>query len=76
MTWSKAEPRRTMFILFTNDVVSHIQFGRLFSHADDSQLVYWAKPDDLSELKRDIEDDLDQLSRYFHGNGLKVRPSF
>ena len=37
----------TMFNLFTNDIVSHIQFSRLFSYADDSQLVHCAKPDDL-----------------------------
>ena len=38
----------TMFILFTNDLVNHIQFGRLFSYADDSQLVHCAKPDEAS----------------------------
>ena len=65
----------TMFNLFTSDIVSHIQFGRLFSYADDSQLVHCAKPDDLSRLKRHIEDDLGYLSRWFHSNGLKVNPT-
>ena len=65
----------TMFNLFMNDLATHIHFGRLYSYADDSQLEHCAKPDELSQLKRHIEADLGQLSRWFHSNGLKVNPT-
>ena len=65
----------TMFNLFMNDLVGHIQFGWLSSYADDSQLVHCAGPDDVTQLKRHIESDLVQLSRWFRCNGLKVNPT-
>ena len=64
-----------MFNLFMDDLATHIHFGRLYSYADDSQLEHCAKPDELSQLKRHIEADLGQLSRWFHSNGLKVNPT-
>ena len=65
----------TMFNLLTNDTVSHIQFGHLFSYVEDSQLVHCAKPDDLFQLKCHIEDYLCRLARWFNSNGLKVNPT-
>ena len=65
----------TMFNLFMNDLASHVHFGRLYSYADDSQLEHCSKPDELSQLKSQIESYLKQLSRWFHTNGLKVNPA-
>ena len=44
----------TMFNPFMNDLVGHIQFGWPCSYADDSQLVHYAGPGDMTQLKRYI----------------------
>ena len=64
-----------MFSLYTNDLASHITYGKLISYADDSQILHSGDPKSLHNFREKIEADLSAVSRWFTCNGLKVNPT-
>ena len=66
-----------LFLVFINDLSSHLPHGRLLSYADDTQLLDHSLPDpnSLSVLKVRVEESIQQLQNWFEANGLKMNPN-
>ena len=65
-----------LFLVFINDLSSHLPHGRLLSYADDTQLLDHSLPDpnSLSVLKVRVEESIQHLQNWFQDNGLKMNP--
>ena len=64
-----------LFLLFTNDLASHITHGKLVSYADDVQFLDSDAPNDLSSLETRIESTLATALNWFAKNSLKINPT-
>ena len=64
-----------LFLLFTNDMTSHLTSGKQVMFADDVQFLDSDTPQNLEMLKLRVEDTLDSALNWFTQNRLKVNPA-
>ena len=64
-----------LFLLFTNDLSSHITGCKLVMYADDVQFIHTCHPNDFNQLKERIENSLNIADVWFSQNSLKINPT-
>ena len=64
-----------LFLIFTNDLASHITHGKLVMYADDAQFLDSEAPNDLRRLETRIESTLATALNWFTKNSLKINPT-
>ena len=63
-----------LFLIFTNDLPSHVPCGKLVMYADDTQFLNACPRESLSEHSADLENMLSVVQAWYHQNRLKVNP--
>ena len=71
--WSILGP--ILFLLFTNDLSSHITDCKLIMYADDVQFIHSCPPNALTQLKHRIQGSLMVADSWFSQNSLKINPT-
>ena len=64
-----------LFVIFTNDLTSHITDGKVVMYADDTQFIDSDEPRNVEPLKARIENTLDTALSWFTRNSLKINPA-
>ena len=63
-----------MFLIFTNDLTSHICDAKVVLYADDAQFIHRGSPRDLVELQDSVQSTLSRVNSWFVQNRLKINP--
>ena len=64
-----------LFVLFTNDVASHVTCDKIVMYADDSQFLNSSSKNDLASHKLKLEDMLSTVQNWYDQNSLKLNPT-
>ena len=64
-----------LFLLFTNDLGTHLPFGKQVTYADDVQFLDSDAAENLATLKERVENTLEVALQWFTQNRLKINPS-
>nr|CAI5861793.1 unnamed protein product [Callosobruchus analis] len=64
-----------LFLLYTSDLKDCIKSCSIQSFADDTQLRCEFKPEDFQLAERQLNDDLDRVSKYCQSHNLKINPT-
>ena len=64
-----------LFLIFTNDLASHIEHGKVILYADDAQFIDSEEPCNVEELKTRVESTLATALTWFTQNRLKINPT-
>lgn len=64
-----------LFLIFTNDLASHLPFGKQVTYADDVQFLDSDVVENLASLKQRVESTLEVALLWFTQNRLKINPS-
>ena len=64
-----------LFLIFTNDLASHLSSGKLIMYADDAQFLDSDTPANICHLKLRVESTLKVAHDWFTQNRLKINPS-
>ena len=64
-----------LFLLFTNDLASHLPFGKQVIYADDVQFIDSDAVENLATLKQRVENTLELALKWFTQNRLKINPN-
>ena len=64
-----------LFLLFTNDVASHVPCQKIVMYADDSQFLNSSRKNELAAHKLQLEDMLSAVQNWYDQNSLKVNPT-
>ena len=67
--------RKRLFLLFTNDLASHLPFGKQVIYADDVQFIDSDAVEHLATLKQRVENTLELALKWFTQNRLKINPN-
>lgn len=67
--------KMSSFVIFTNDLTSHITDGKVVMYADDTQFIDSDEPRNVEPLKARIENTLDTALSWFTRNSLKINPA-
>ena len=63
-----------LFILYTADMVKHIQHSRYHMYADDTQIYVHVDPNDIKTALKNLHSDLDNIARWSIRNALHLNP--
>ena len=64
-----------LFLLFTNDLASHLPFGKQIVYADDVQFIDSDTVENLVALKERVENTLELALKWYTQNRLKINPN-
>ena len=64
-----------LFLLFTNDVASHVTCDKIVMYAEDSQFLNSSSKNDLASHKLKLEDMLSTVQNWYDQNSLKLNPT-
>ena len=64
-----------LFLLFTNDLMTHLPFGKQVMYADDVQFLHSETPANMNTLKQRVEQTLETALSWFTQNRLKINPT-
>ena len=64
-----------LFLIFTNDLGSHIPDSKIVMYADDVQFLHQSHPQNLVELQAHVESTVNTAQRWFVENRLKINPT-
>ena len=64
-----------LFLLFTNDLASHLPFGKQIVYDDDVQFIDSDTVENLVALKERVENTLELALKWYTQNRLKINPN-
>ena len=64
-----------LFLIFTNDLVSHVQDSKVVMYADDVQFLHKCLPQNVSDLRARVEHTMNTAQGWYIENTLKINPS-